>query len=118
MKKKGITAMLSLFLGSWGGQHFYLGNIGKGVLSFIFSFTLIPAIIGIVDAIKFLTMSEEEFDAKYNYYHHLAKMKSDWQSQAFLNRNVAEELEKLANLMDKGLITFEEFEKRKKKLLG
>jgi len=119
MKSRIIAAVLSFFLGSWGGQHFYLGNIGKGVLSIIFSFTLIPAIIGVIDGINFLTMSDDKFNLKYNSAKFLSSFKNSLlqNSQALSNGSVAEELEKLANLMDRGLITFEEFERRKKKIL-
>lgn len=120
MKSRIITALLSFFLGSWGGQHFYLGNVGKGVLSIIFSWTLIPTIFGVLEGLKFISMSDEEFDAKYNSTNYLMNFKHTLlQNQPQLSsRNVADELEKLANLMDRGLITFEEFEKRKKKILG
>ncbi|GAB4124204.1 MAG: hypothetical protein OHK0045_11100 [Raineya sp.] len=106
-------------LGSWGGQHFYLGNVGKGILSVFFSWTFIPAIIGVVDGIKFLSMSEEEFNAKYNSVDYMIGLKKNLLNNHYQHsHNVGEELEKLANLMDRGLITFEEFEKRKKKILG
>ena len=120
MKSRTITAILSFFLGSWGGQHFYLGNVGKGVLSCIFSFTMIPTIIGVIDGIKFLTMSDDEFNIKYNSADFLLSFRNSLlqNSQVLSNKSAAEELEKLANLMDRGLITFEEFEKRKKKILG
>ncbi|MFN3316456.1 MAG: NINE protein [Raineya sp.] len=128
MKSRVVSAILSFVLGGWGVQHFYLGNVGKGVLSVIFSWTFIPTIIGIVEGIKFIAMSDEEFNAKYNApKSHLTNLtglllelnqnKLNYQSQ-FTNQNVADELEKLANLMDRGLITFEEFERRKKKILG
>ena len=120
MKSRIISAILSFFLGGWGGQHFYLGNVGKGVLSIIFSWTLIPTIMGVVDGLKFLSMSDREFDMKYNTNNYLHNFKHSLlqNSQSLSNVGVAEELEKLANLMDRGLITFEEFEKRKKKILG
>lgn len=97
-----------------------MGNLGKGILHIVFSFTMIPAIIGIIDGIKFLTMSDDEFNAKYNSANLLLDFKNDLlkNSQVLSNKSAAEELEKLANLMDRGLITFEEFEKRKKKILG
>ncbi len=45
---------------------FYLGQIGLGVIYLIFFWTYIPAIIGFIEGIVFLTMSDEDFDDKYN----------------------------------------------------
>lgn len=64
-KSRITAAMLALFVGGIGIQHFYLGNISKGVLSIVFSWTYIPAIIGVIDFIRFLTMSDDEFNLKY-----------------------------------------------------
>lgn len=65
-KSKTTAALLAIFLGGVGLHKFYLGNIGMGVLYLIFSPTLIPLIVGIVEGIQLLGMSEEAFAAKYN----------------------------------------------------
>jgi len=66
-KSRMTAAFLALFLGGLGIHHFYLGNGGTGFLYFIFSWTLIPAILGLIDAISLFTMSEEKFHLKYRY---------------------------------------------------
>ena len=50
-KKNGTTAMLlSLFLGSFGMNFFYLGNLGLGILCILFFWTGIPFFIGIINS--------------------------------------------------------------------
>ena len=66
MKKKIVAAVLAFFLGTLGGHRFYLGQIGLGILYLLFSWTGIPAALGIIDAILFLSMDDQEFDQKYN----------------------------------------------------
>ena len=66
MKNRLIAAALAFFGGAFGFQKFYLGKIVQGIFCVIFWFTFIPAIIGFVDAIQFLTMSDDDFDIKYN----------------------------------------------------
>lgn len=62
---KTTTALLSLFLGSFGMQYFYLNKITIGVLSILFSWTFIPMAVGIIDSIRFATMKDEKFILLY-----------------------------------------------------
>ena len=64
--KKTATILAFPILGSLGIHKFYLGQIGQGILYFIFSFLLIPAIISLIEFISYLSMSTEKFDAKFN----------------------------------------------------
>ena len=108
MKNKTTAALLAFFLGGFGVHRFYLGDSAKGILYLLFCWTFIPAIIAFIEFIVFLTMDEETFNSKYN------SGKPVIQS---LGPNVAEELEKLHALKEKGILTDAEFEQRKKKLL-
>ncbi len=65
-KDKTTAALLAIFLGGLGIQDFYLGNYIWAVIALIFSWTYIPVIWGIIDGIKYLCMSEEKFQEKYN----------------------------------------------------
>jgi TM2 domain-containing membrane protein YozV len=65
-KSKTVAALLALLVGGLGVHHFYLNNPVLGIFYLVFCFTLIPAIIAFIEAIVFLTMSDEAFDAKYN----------------------------------------------------
>ena len=65
-RNKTITAILSLFFGICGVHKFYLKRSASGLLYILFSWTFIPAIIGVVEAICFFAMKQENFDALYN----------------------------------------------------
>lgn len=64
-KDRTTTAILALLLGGLGAHHFYLGNTVRGVLYLIFVWTFIPAIVGLIEGIIYLTKSDEEFHQKY-----------------------------------------------------
>jgi TM2 domain-containing membrane protein YozV/ribosomal protein S27AE len=65
-KSRISAALFAFFLGGFGAHKFYLGKVGQGILYLIFFWTLIPAIIALVEFITYLIMSDEEFNAKYN----------------------------------------------------
>ena len=65
-KDKVTAGILGILLGGFGAHKFYLGNKTKGIIYFLTCWTGIPWIIGLVEGIKYLTMSKEDFDAKYN----------------------------------------------------
>src|SRR5688500_15022596 len=66
MKNKTTAGLFALFLG-WAGIHrFYLGQIGLGILYFFLMFFGVSFILGLIDAIVFFGMDENEFNRKYN----------------------------------------------------
>lgn len=77
-KKKWVAALLALFFGIFGAHRFYLEQRNLGILHLGFFFLAafiipglsellgIPAIIGFIDFLAFLSMSKATFDAKYN----------------------------------------------------
>jgi TM2 domain-containing membrane protein YozV len=65
-KSRTTAALLAFVLGGLGAHHFYLGNIVVGVIYLLCCMTFIPALIALIEAIVFLCMSNEAFDAKYN----------------------------------------------------
>ena len=67
--KSRVTAgILAILLGGIGVHKFYLGKVGMGVLYLllfiVFFWTFIPAIIGLIEGIIYLTQSDQEFAAK------------------------------------------------------
>ncbi len=64
VRNKLAAGILAICFGDIGLHHFYLGHIGLGILSVLFSWTLIPGIIGLVQGIIYLTQSDEEFCMK------------------------------------------------------
>lgn len=64
-KSRVAAALIAFFLGWFGGQKFYLGRPGAGILCVLFFWTTIPSLIGLYDAIVLLTMSDERFAQRY-----------------------------------------------------
>lgn len=64
-KDRTAAGLLAILLGGLGAHHFYLGNTLRGVLYLLFVWTLIPAILGLIEGILYLTKSDEEFQRKY-----------------------------------------------------
>ena len=66
MKNKTTAGLFALFLG-WAGIHrFYLGQVGLGIVYFFLMFLGVSFVLGLIDAIVFLSMDEREFNRKYN----------------------------------------------------
>ncbi len=64
-QKKRVTAgILALLLGGAGVHKFYLGAWGLGIIYFIFFWTWIPAFLGLAEGVRYLTLSDEEFNSK------------------------------------------------------
>lgn len=59
------AALLAIFLGGLGVHKFYLGQTKMGVVYLCFFWTMIPAIVGFVEGIIYLTKSDEEFHRQY-----------------------------------------------------
>jgi|AGTN01.2.fsa_nt_gi Predicted membrane protein len=64
-KSKVAAGLLALFLGGIGVHKFYLGQVGAGIVYLLFCWTGIPAIIGFVEGIIYLTSSDENFYYRY-----------------------------------------------------
>lgn len=60
-RNKLVAALLAIFLGEFGIHHFYLGNNRAGILSVIFFWTCIPALIGLIQGIMMIVESDDEF---------------------------------------------------------
>ena len=64
VRSKIAAGILGILLGGIGAHKFYLGQIGKGILYVLFAWTGIPAIIGLIQGVIYLTQSDEEFSRK------------------------------------------------------
>ncbi len=61
-----MAALFGILLGGLGIHQFYLGRIGLGILYVVFCWTLVPAIVGFIEGIIYLSMSDAAFSAKYD----------------------------------------------------
>lgn len=64
-KNRIVAFLLALFLGGLGAHKFYLGRTGWGVTYLIFCWTLIPAMIALVEAILLIAMSDPAFQRRF-----------------------------------------------------
>lgn len=64
-RSKGTAAFLAIILGGIGAHKFYLGKPIWGIIYFLFSWTFIPACIGFLEGVIYLTMSKKSFSEKY-----------------------------------------------------
>ena len=104
------TFLLCFFFGGLGIHRFYVGKIGTGVLMILTLGGLGLWII--IDLIMILIGSFRDINGR------IVKYNSGSKSSSGENKiGVAAEIEQLANLRDKGIITEEEFSKKKEELL-
>ena len=64
VKEKTTAGILAILLGDLGVHKFYLGNVGLGILYLLFCWTGIPAIVGLIEGIIYLTSSDRDFQIK------------------------------------------------------
>lgn len=64
-KSRTTAGILALLLGGLGVHKFYLGNNSLGLVYLLFSWTFVPAIVGAVEGLIYLTMSDDAFAEKY-----------------------------------------------------
>jgi len=61
-----VTAgLLGILLGGLGVHKFYLGQIGWGIGYVLLCWTYVPALVGLIEGIIYLTMNDDDFAAKY-----------------------------------------------------
>lgn len=64
-KSKVTAGLFGILLGGIGIHKFYLGSVGWGIVYLIFCWTFIPSIVGLIEGIVYLTMSDNDFAVKY-----------------------------------------------------
>lgn len=126
MKDKTTAGLLALFLGGFGVHKFYLGQGVAGAFYLLFCWTFIPAIIAFFEALGLLFMSEHEFNRRYNEQALASSAPNAVQQAQNIVVNVpgsesgtdvVEQLKKLSDLRNAGILTEEEFTTQKAKLL-
>jgi TM2 domain-containing membrane protein YozV len=65
VKSRPLAIVLALLIGGFGIHRFYLGPVAWGVAYLVFFWTGIPAFLAWLEALYFLTRSNEEWAAKY-----------------------------------------------------
>jgi len=67
-KDKLTAGLLGILLGGFGIHHFYLGSTTSGIIQIVLTIVTcgIGAILGLIEGILILVMSQEDFDKRYN----------------------------------------------------
>lgn len=63
-KSKVTAGVLAILLGGLGIHKFYTGAWGWGIVYIVLCWTFVPGIVALVEAIRYLTLSEAEFQRK------------------------------------------------------
>ncbi len=113
MKSKGTAAILCFFLGGLGIHKFYLGENGIGIVYLLFCWTLIPGLIAFIEFFLILLMSDVDFNRKYNP----GLAGNSYSGGAVSAQDATKALADLKKLYDSGVITAEEYEEKRQKLL-
>lgn len=118
MKNKIVAAVLALLVGWIGVHKFYLGQSGAGIAYLLFSWTGIPAIIAFFECIGLLLMSDQSFDAKFNGglpSNHTISFNPPSHHES--SKDKAGTLGELKKLYEADIITAEEYEEKRRKIL-
>jgi TM2 domain-containing membrane protein YozV len=67
-KDKTAAGILGILLGGLGIHQFYLGSVGTGLILIAVTFITcgIGAVLGLIEGIMILVMSDEDFNKRYN----------------------------------------------------
>jgi len=68
--RRSTAGLLALLLGGLGIHHFYLGHPVAGFLNLLFCWTFIPAILALITAIQYFSMTDDAFNCKVDTSHH------------------------------------------------
>lgn len=98
MKNKTTAGLLAILLGWLWIHKFYLSHNGQWILYLLFCWTFIPAILWIIEGIIYLSMSDKDFDKKYNHWSHTDK-------HVFNEIEKLQAREKLDAMKEKGTIS-------------
>ena len=65
-KSKVVAGLLAIFLGAFGIHKFYFGKWVQGIVYIAFFWTYIPAILGVIEGIRYLLLTDQDFAQKYD----------------------------------------------------
>jgi hypothetical protein len=117
MKDRSIAIILCFFMGFFGIHKFYLGKITDGVIYLLFGVTGIPAIFAFFGL---CFMSDREFQARFNdSYPRVIEPVSSYPiaTQPRSIKDSTEALYDLKKLYEDEVITAEEYEMKRRKVL-
>ncbi len=120
MRNRIVALLITFFGGAFGLHKFYLGENFAGILYFVFSWTGIPMVLTFFEFLGLLFMSERDFNLKFNGARQVNTFDHQKNIQVLPNRStqeVTKTIIDLKKLYDNGIITAEEYESKRRKLL-
>jgi len=120
MRNRTAALLICFFGGGFGIHKFYLGNNVQGILYLFFSWTLIPGIISFFEFLGLCFMSDREFDARFNYISpEILDRASSYPvvPPSRSTKDATSTLYELKKLYEDGIITAEEYEIKRRKML-
>ncbi|WP_310410296.1 NINE protein [Chamaesiphon sp. OTE_8_metabat_110] len=120
MRNRTAAILICFFGGYFGVHKFYLGNPVLGILYLVFCWTFIPGLISFFEFLGLCFMSDREFDARFNYAEdpNLLAQSSRYPIGSARSRQEATStLYDLKKLYEDGIITAEEYEVKRRKML-
>ncbi len=119
MKQRTTAILLCFFLGGFGIHKFYLGKNVEGILYLIFFWTCIPSLIAFFEFFGLCFMSDREFEARFNYtdQNTMSGRVHPVVSPSKSPQEATSTLYELKKLYEDGIITAEEYEVKRRKML-
>jgi TM2 domain-containing membrane protein YozV len=119
MRNRTAAILICFFGGGIGIHKFYLGKNVEGILYLVFCWTLVPSLIAFFEFLGLCFMSDREFDAKFNYADpNLLDRGSGYPvAHARSTKEATSTLYELKKLYEDGIITAEEYEVKRRKML-
>jgi TM2 domain-containing membrane protein YozV len=121
MKDRVIAILLCFFVGGFGIHKFYLGKNTEGIIYLIFSWTFIPSIFSFFEFLGLCFMSQREFNARFNYDYPGGSIDQGSSYPLMTQQRSAQDstaaLYDLKKLYDDQIITAEEYEMKRRKIL-
>ena len=123
MRNRLVALIMTLFAGGFGLHKFYLGENFAGLMYLLFSLTFIPTVLAFFDFLGLAFMSDRAFNRKFNGVTENPRVFEE--PRVFIAnphkesaRDIAATLRELKTLYEDGVITAEEYEIKRRKLLA
>jgi TM2 domain-containing membrane protein YozV len=64
-RNRTTAGILAILFGDFGIHKFYLGKNSEAIIYLVFFWTFVPGIIGIIEGVQYLSMSDDDFGRKF-----------------------------------------------------
>jgi len=120
MRNRTIALLITFFGGAFGLHKFYLGKNFAGILYFVFSWTGVPMVLTFFEFLGLLFMTDNDFNLRFNGSRQVEQIDNSIHHHTLPSRStheITKTILELKKLYDNGIITAEEYESKRRKLL-